>query len=217
MKLLNFLLLLLLVPVLSLQGAQFTLSWTDNSTNETGFRIERAIWTNGVQGAFSEINTVGVNVQTYVDTGLPNSTTYSYRVRAYNSAGNSGYSNIATGTTPPPANTAPTITTIVNQTGSAGFPVGPITFTVADSETAAGSLTVTGSSSNTALFNSSSFAFGGTGGNRTLTLTPVGVVTGSSTITITVSDGSLTATRTFTVTMNMTVPSQPTGLILTDG
>ena len=36
-------------------GAQFTLSWTDNSTNETGFRIERS--SNGT--AFIEINTAG--------------------------------------------------------------------------------------------------------------------------------------------------------------
>jgi hypothetical protein len=77
-------------------GAQFTLTWTDNSTNEAGFRIERSV--NGT--AFIEIATVGANVVTYVDAGLPNSTAYWYRLRAYNVAGNSGYSNVATGTTP---------------------------------------------------------------------------------------------------------------------
>lgn len=85
---------------LSLDAAQFTLTWTDNSNNETGFRIERAAGLNATQG-FVEIATVGANVVSYVDAGLPNSAPYSYRLRAYNAAGNSAYSNTASGTTPP--------------------------------------------------------------------------------------------------------------------
>ncbi len=88
-------------------STQINLSWTDNSTNETGFRIDRAP---GGTTTFTEIATVGVNVTSYQNTGLTASTSYSYRVRAYNSAGNSNYSNTATATTPsgviPP--TAPT-------------------------------------------------------------------------------------------------------------
>ncbi|MBK9317106.1 MAG: PQQ-dependent sugar dehydrogenase [Acidobacteria bacterium] len=68
------------------------LSWNDNSTNETGFKIERS--TNGV--SFSQIATVGANVRTYANTGLKQNTRYYYRVRAYNSSGDSGYSNTAT-------------------------------------------------------------------------------------------------------------------------
>jgi hypothetical protein len=44
---------------------------------------------------------VGANVTTYPDTGLAPSTTYSYRIRASNSAGDSGYSNTATSITNP--------------------------------------------------------------------------------------------------------------------
>jgi hypothetical protein len=49
--------------------------------------------------SFKQIATVGANVATYADTGLKASTTYRYRVSAYNSGGNSGYSNIAGATT----------------------------------------------------------------------------------------------------------------------
>jgi subtilisin len=74
--------------------SQINLSWTDNSSFEDGFKIER--W-NG--SSYSQINTVGPNVTTYADSGLASSTTYTYRVRAFNSAGDSGYSNESSATT----------------------------------------------------------------------------------------------------------------------
>jgi large repetitive protein len=64
-----------------------TLTWADNSDNETGFKIERSA--DGT--TFTEIATVGANVTTYQDSSVNKA--YYYRVRAYNSAGNSGYSN----------------------------------------------------------------------------------------------------------------------------
>jgi hypothetical protein len=75
---------------------QIDLAWTDNADNESGFRIERS--TDGVN--FGEIDTVGANVTGYSDTTVAESTSYWYRVRAYNGAGNSAYSNIASATTP---------------------------------------------------------------------------------------------------------------------
>lgn len=71
------------------------LKWTDNSNNETGFKIERRTNT----GSYSEIATVGLNVTSYSDTGLNRRTRYYYRVRAYNSAGYSAYSNEASART----------------------------------------------------------------------------------------------------------------------
>jgi len=76
--------------------SQIKLTWTDNADNETVFKIERT--SNG--GSFSQIATVSANVTTYSNTGLSRNTTYSYRVRAYNAAGNSAYSNTASAKTP---------------------------------------------------------------------------------------------------------------------
>ena len=77
--------------------SQINLTWTDNATNEDGFRIERC------KGAtctkFVQIATVSSNVTAYTNTGLSANTTYRYRVRAYNASGTSGYSNIANATT----------------------------------------------------------------------------------------------------------------------
>lgn len=71
---------------------QIDLSWTDNSDNESGFEIER-------DGSL--LTTVGANVTFYADTTVFEDTTYSYRVRAFNDAGSSAYSNEASATTPP--------------------------------------------------------------------------------------------------------------------
>ena len=70
-----------------------SLKWTDNATNEVGFKLERKV---GLNGTWTEIATIGPNITTYNNTGLTTGTTYSYRVRAYNSAGNSAYSNVVT-------------------------------------------------------------------------------------------------------------------------
>jgi hypothetical protein len=75
--------------------SQINLAWTDNSTNEIGFRIQRSL--DGVH--FTEIRVVGVNVTTYADTGLTAATRYYYRVRAYNGSGASAFSNTANATT----------------------------------------------------------------------------------------------------------------------
>jgi hypothetical protein len=77
-------------------SSQINLAWTDNATDESGFKIERS--TDGA--SFTQVATVGANATTYADSGLSASTTYHYRVRAYNATGDSAYSNTATATTP---------------------------------------------------------------------------------------------------------------------
>jgi fibronectin type 3 domain-containing protein len=78
-------------------GSCIGLTWQDNSDNEDGFKIERS--TSG-SASFSQIDTVGENVESYDDTTVDDGTLYCYRVRAYNEAGNSGYSNVSCDTTP---------------------------------------------------------------------------------------------------------------------
>jgi carboxypeptidase T len=77
--------------------SQINLTWTDNSSNETGFRIQRCKGSTCTN--FAQIASVGANVKSYSNTGLATNTTYRYRVYAYNTAGNSAYSNIVTATT----------------------------------------------------------------------------------------------------------------------
>jgi oligosaccharide reducing-end xylanase len=76
-------------------SSQINLTWVDNSNNETGFSIERKTGT----GAFAQVTTVGAGITAYNDTGLTASTAYTYRVRAYNTNGNSVYSNEISATT----------------------------------------------------------------------------------------------------------------------
>lgn len=73
---------------------KITLGWTDNSSNETGFSIERS--TDNV--TFGQIATVAANSTVYTNSSLTTGATYYYRVQAYNSAGNSPYSNTASAT-----------------------------------------------------------------------------------------------------------------------
>jgi hypothetical protein len=78
-------------------SSQIHLTWIDNDTTEQGFKIERC--TGAGCSNFTQHVMVGANVISYVDTGLTVSTSYSYRVRAYNASGESNYSNIATAVT----------------------------------------------------------------------------------------------------------------------
>lgn len=70
---------------------QINLAWKDNSTNETGFLIERSL--DGIN--FTQIASVGANVSTYSATSLTRNTWYYFRVRAFNTTGYSSYSNVA--------------------------------------------------------------------------------------------------------------------------
>jgi len=80
----------------AISGSRIDLSWTDNSSNETGFELKRAtdsgftqnvVWIGGIQGT------------SYSNTGLTASTTYYYKVRAQGTAGSSAYSSSVNATT----------------------------------------------------------------------------------------------------------------------
>ena len=98
-------------------------------------------------------------------------------------------------------NTAPTIAGLVDTTTAEDTPTSALAFTVGDAETAAGSLTVTATSSNTTLIPNANLVLGGSGANRTLTATPAANQSGTSTITVTVSDGVASTSATFVLTV----------------
>ena len=77
-------------------STQITLFWTDNSNNESGFKVERTL---DPAGTWNQITSVSQNITTFVNNNLAEGAQYYYRVRAYNSIGNSDYSNEANATT----------------------------------------------------------------------------------------------------------------------
>ena len=96
----------------SINSGQSTLTWTDNAINEDGYRIERSV--NG--GSFLEVGATIANENNFTAGGLTIGNLYSFRVRAVNNAGVSGYSNAAEpqgGTS-----TAPTAPTNLTATGA---------------------------------------------------------------------------------------------------
>jgi C1A family cysteine protease len=90
----------------SLNSSGIKLTWSDNAQNEQGFKIERCMGSNCSN--FTEVATVDSNVTTYTDVGLQANTAYRYRVRAYNSAGDSAYSGLVKVTTAVQPPSAPT-------------------------------------------------------------------------------------------------------------
>jgi len=94
----------------AISTSSVAVSWTDNSTDESGFKLEWSV--NGVD--FAELATLGANATSFTDTGLSARTGYWYRVRAFNSVGNSGYSNTGSVTTPDVAPAAPSSVTAAN-------------------------------------------------------------------------------------------------------
>lgn len=76
-------------------ATQTELNWTDMSVDESGFLLERS--TDGFN--FTQFVSVPANSTYFQDNDLDANTTYNYRIRSWNSSGNSGYSNVATATT----------------------------------------------------------------------------------------------------------------------
>lgn len=81
-----------MLRVAAVSASQVTLIWRDNSSNESGFQIERKIGS----GSWVQIGVVGTNFTSFTDEDLnPARARHHYRARAYNAAGVSGYSNQA--------------------------------------------------------------------------------------------------------------------------
>jgi hypothetical protein len=94
----------------AISGSQINLAWINSSNIEVGFYVERAP---SSAGPWVEITAVAANVTSLSDKNLYPGSTWFYRVRSYNSAGNSGYTSAVSATTP--NSVAPTLATIPNR------------------------------------------------------------------------------------------------------
>ena len=72
------------------------LAWNDNSDDEAAFIVELST----DSANWSVIASLGADTTSHTENGLQAETTYYFRVKAQNSAGDSGYSNTASATTP---------------------------------------------------------------------------------------------------------------------
>lgn len=82
----------------AVSSSQISLTWNDQSANETGYRIERKT------GAadFVQVSIIAPDSKAFTDSGLMPATTYTYRVQAVGNQGDvrdSGYSNQASAMT----------------------------------------------------------------------------------------------------------------------
>ena len=138
----------------AISSVSIALTWTDNSSDETGFVVERCL--GAACSNFAPLPaSIGPGATSYTDSGLSASTAYTYRVKAVNASLSSAYSNSATtttmtDTTPPPAGTM----TVGSLSGTGVKLSGPnwqarVTVTVVDSNNQpVNGATVTGTWSN---------------------------------------------------------------------
>ena len=75
-------------------GNIMTITWMDNSNNETGFVVERA--SDAAQTNFIELKRTEANITEYNDNSTVGGSTYTYRVRATDGSVFSTYSNLFT-------------------------------------------------------------------------------------------------------------------------
>jgi hypothetical protein len=103
----------------------------------------------------------------------------------------------------PMANTAPGISAISDRSVDQDTVVGPIEFSVTDTETPANQLTVMADVGGTSVFPADGLTLAGSGAVRSITLTPFEATTGTANITLTVIDGEGVRTvRSFQVAVN---------------
>lgn len=81
------------------------LTWTDNSTNETGFELSRETLSGATWTVNPSVN-IAPNVTTY-DDPITTPGTYRYRIRSFNASGSSVWTAYAQAVIPEPIPAAP--------------------------------------------------------------------------------------------------------------
>jgi hypothetical protein len=155
-------------------GLSVNLTWTDNATDETSYKVQRCT---GASCTPADLITgLAANVASYNDTTTAAGTTYWYNVCAVNGVGASCAATPVTVTTPSlPAQ--PTITSLSQQTGALGT---PLTITGANFGDTQGTSTVTFQGSGTRV---SATPTAWSNANITVTV-PNGAVTGPVIVTV---------------------------------
>jgi chitodextrinase len=175
-------------------STQIDLSWTASSDNVgvAGYDVERC------QGAscsnFMQIATPSGT--SFDDTGLTPSTSYNYRVRAGDAAGNlSAFSNTASASTQAPQGVVPTVSIVAPNNGPA---TGGTAVTITGTNFAAGATVAFGEAAamNVVVVN----------GTKITATTPAGSA-GAVTVTVTVNDQSGSQFSGFTYTASQAEPT----------
>ena len=91
-------------------GTELDLGWTDNATNETGYEVWRSI----SGGASVRVAQLPANSVSYMDVGLTQGTSYSYFVRAVDSAGSADSGTVNSATPVPPQTPSGAIVTYLS-------------------------------------------------------------------------------------------------------
>ncbi|MBX3173688.1 MAG: fibronectin type III domain-containing protein [Gemmatimonadaceae bacterium] len=103
------------VTATTVSGTRIDLSWTDNATTETGYRIERCTGA-GCTTGFAQVADVASNVTSFQDTGVTFGNDYGYRIRAFNAVVSTATSTIVAGNTRAPLAPTTLTATLVNGT-----------------------------------------------------------------------------------------------------
>ncbi|MDB6006098.1 MAG: hypothetical protein JWR15_3085, partial [Prosthecobacter sp.] len=189
-------------------GTAVTLVWnaTEGGTYTVEASTNQSSWTTKTTGLVASTNSGTSNYTAVGSTGTEYGRVSRTALATYDSTGQTAatvaQSTVASYSLTP--NTAPTISAISAQSIAMNSATSALAFTIGDAETAAASLTVSGTSSNTTLVPNTNIVFGGSGASRSVTVTPAASQTGSATITVTVNDGTTTTSTTFTLTVTGT-------------
>jgi VCBS repeat-containing protein len=194
-----FVLLASLALLPAARAADVTLAWDPSpDAGVASYRVHYGT----ITGIYTDLTNAGP-ATTLTIGGLLEGTTYYFVATAVGTNQlESDFSNEINYTVPIPANQPPSITVISDQIVDEDTVAGPVNFTVDDPESAAGTLTLAGTSSNPSLVPDGNISFGGSGAIRTITVTPLADASGTALITVAVSDGELSSTQQFTLTVN---------------
>ena len=177
-------------------ATQINLSWGASTGNITGYRIERC--TGPGCTTFAQIGAT-TSATSYSDSALSASTSYSYRVRASDAAGNlSSYSNVASATTSASTSNI-TVSVSPSRGGLTLSQTLPITATLTNDTSNAGvswSSSGGGSFSPTASTSGNAVTFTAPASAGVITLTATSLADGSKTATATIGITDLTGVTT---------------------